>query len=56
MTSRTCRTCKYAVAPTSVGCICTRGAVSTFHEGIEPCAHYRMAEMWKGIAKRRSGQ
>ena len=55
MTGRTCRTCRYAVGPNAAGCICTREA-STFHAGLEPCTHYRMADVWKGIAKRRAGQ
>ena len=52
MTGRTCRTCRYAVGPNAAGCLCTRGNVSTFHAGLEPCKHHKLAEAWKGIAKR----
>lgn len=44
---RSCQTCKYALAPNSVGCICSWGESTEFHSGTEPCAHYKLAGWMK---------
>lgn len=56
MTGRTCSSCKYAMAPNAKGCLCTNGGCTTFHAGLEPCSDYKMADVWKALAKRRAGQ
>jgi len=45
MTTPSCRTCKYAIAPNNVGCICDK--TGGFHAGLEPCEDYRLDPIWK---------
>lgn len=44
---KTCRTCKYAIAPNQAGCICEKQ--DGFHAGLEPCGNYRMSSIYKEL-------
>lgn len=51
--TRSCRTCKYAIAPTAAGCLCGYDDEAMFNPGNVPCSHYRTAPIFK-VGGRRS--
>ena len=44
---RSCRTCKYAIAPNAAGCLCGYGNGARFNPDNVPCSHYRTAPIFK---------
>ena len=47
-----CWSCKHAIAPTKVGCIC--GRTGKFREDLKPCSKYKESEVFKAF--RRAGK
>ena len=45
---KSCRTCKYVIAPNAAGCLCTKDGYTEFHAGLDPCPKYKMNPIYKG--------